>query len=231
MYAANVMSFSVGRYSRAFSVLHNSLAVIGLVALGAAAVFIASYTGEIRDNRPGAIGQIRYAGNLLFDTSPEAENQQQMVLANYLSRRYRVASDATGQLVGVTFEASRQIGLDPLLLLAVIAIESRFNPIAESSFGAKGLMQVIPKMHLDKIDEHGGLQSMLNPMTNIMVGGRILKQYIRQTGSVESGLQVYNGAVSDTTNQYAIKVIAEQERMRQAMRGAKSVLKESAAAI
>ena len=109
-----------------------------------------------------------------------------------------------------------------------MAIESRFNPIAESEFGAKGLMQVIPKHHWDKVEELGGVQAMLDPMNNILIGARILKQYVRQSGSVESALQIYNGALSDTTNQYAQKVIGEQERMRLAMRVNSALARASA---
>ena len=98
-----------------------------------------------------------------------------------------------------------------------MGIESGLNPIAESVMGAKGLMQVIPKHHQDKFDESAGEQALLDPMTNILVGARILKEYIRRTGSVESGLQTYAGAISDSTGTYAQKVMAEKERMRQAL--------------
>ena len=149
-------------------------------------------------------------------------------LASSLARRYRVASDAAEQFIGAAFEASRQVGIDPLLILAVMAVESRFNPIAESEFGAKGLMQVIPRHHQDKVEEVGGAQAVLDPFNNIMIGARILKQYIRQTGSVETALQIYNGALADPSNQYAMKVMAEQERMRQAMRVNRSLAKAPA---
>ena len=219
------------RYSRAFSVMHNGLALVGFVALAIALVYGGRFANEAMDGRATAFGQIRYAGTPLGDSSPELENQQHRALAGSLSRRYRVAADAAEHLIGAAFEASRQVGIDPLLILAVMAVESRFNPIAESEFGAKGLMQVIPKHHQDKIEEAGGAQAVLDPMSNILIGARILKQYIRQTGSVESGLQVYNGALADTSNQYALKVIAEQERMRQAMRANRPLAKAPAPAV
>lgn len=206
------------RYGRAFSVVHNGLALVGLAALTILIGYGGRLANDAIDARASAFGQIRYGGSPLNDALPDLENEQHRVLANNLSRRYRVAADAAEQFIGAAFEASRQVGIDPLLILAVMAIESRFNPIAESEFGAKGLMQVIPKHHQDKIEEVGGAQAVLDPMSNILIGARILKQYIRQTGSVESALQVYNGALADTSNQYALKVIAEQERMRQAMR-------------
>lgn len=207
------------RYGRAFSVVHNGLAIVGLGALAISLVYAGRVANDAMEARAtAAFGRVRHVGSLLIDPSAELENQEHRALASSLSRRYRVAADAAEHFIGAAFEASRQVGLDPLLILAVMAVESRFNPIAESEFGAKGLMQVIPKHHQDKIEAVGGAQAVLDPMSNILIGARILKQYIRQTGSVKSGLQVYNGALADTSNQYALKVIAEQERMRQAIR-------------
>jgi soluble lytic murein transglycosylase-like protein len=213
-----------GQYQRVISVVHHSLALWGAIVLLGLAAYAGHYwasTAGTVESGPAAFGQIRYAGNLLFDSSIEAEVRQYRALANFLAKRYRVASDATERVVSAAFDASRQVGIDPLLLLAVVGIESRFNPIAESEFGAKGLMQIIPRMHTDKLDDHGGARAILEPANNILLGARILKQYIRQTGSVEAGLQVYNGAYADGTNQYAAKVIAEQDRMRQAMRASR----------
>jgi soluble lytic murein transglycosylase-like protein len=139
-------------------------------------------------------------------------------LTEYLARRYRLDAMITGQLVRTASDAGEQVGLDPLLILAVIAIESRFNPIAESFIGAKGLMQVVPAMHGDKLGSLGGAQAMLDPMLNIHVGARILSEYIHREGSLEAGLQSYNGAASDATASYAKKVLAEEERLRQAVR-------------
>jgi soluble lytic murein transglycosylase-like protein len=111
----------------------------------------------------------------------------------------------------------RAVGLDPLLILAVISVESRFNPIAESNMGAKGLMQVIPKFHYEKLAEHGGEDAVLNPRTNMLVGAQILKEYIVRAGSLEAGLQMYNGASGDATQGYAQKVITERQGLEQTL--------------
>jgi soluble lytic murein transglycosylase-like protein len=154
----------------------------------------------------------------LLDRADDADTQKYRALANYVSRKYRIAPDVTEQFVGAAYDAGRQVGLDPLLILAVMAVESRFNPVAESLMGAKGLMQVIPKHHLDKLLEHGGEDAVLDPMINIALGARILKEYVRRTGSLEAGLQFYNGALADPSSQYAQKVFAEKERLQQAVR-------------
>ncbi|HPU79914.1 transglycosylase SLT domain-containing protein, partial [Accumulibacter sp.] len=137
---------------------------------------------------------------------------------DYVSRRYRVAPEA---LVPV-FEAAQAVGrerrLDPLLIVAIIGIESRFNPFAESASGAKGLMQVIPGYHLDKVPRGAGEQPFLDPVTNIQVGVHVLEEAIRWRGSLIAGLQHYGGSPEDAETEYANRVLAEKERLEQAAR-------------
>ena len=142
----------------------------------------------------------------------------QRALVEHLSRRFLIATEATQLMVGTAYRAARDVGLDPLLVLAVISIESRFNPIAESVMGAKGLMQIIPRFHREKLLEHGGVESVLDPESNILVGTQILQEYVHRTGTLEAGLQFYNGAMSDPTAQYAQKVLAERIRLEEMVR-------------
>ena len=203
------------RFAKVLGLLHNSLALVGLAALLVLVVQGGRYmSAEQSGAKSTAFGTIRYDGISLFEPA-EPGNPKYRVIANYLSRKYKVASDATEQLVSGAFDAGQQVGVDPLLILAVMAVESRFNPIAESVMGAKGLMQVIPRHHQDKLGEHGGADSVLDPMTNILVGARILKEYTRRAGSLEAGLQLYSGGLSDTSGQYSQKVMAEMDRLRQ----------------
>lgn len=137
-------------------------------------------------------------------------------VAGAVARRYRISEDATRELVGTAYGEGRRIGLDPLLIIAVMAIESRFNPIAQSDGGAMGLMQVIPHYHADLLD--GGRGSVLDPATNIGLGARVLKDYIRRGGTEIAGLQLYNGAAGDATTGYANKVLGERQRLQEAVR-------------
>jgi soluble lytic murein transglycosylase-like protein len=137
-------------------------------------------------------------------------------MADYLGKRYYVSNEAVHRLVETAFSVGHEVKLDPLLILAVMAIESRFNPIAESNAGAQGLMQVIPKYHADKVPDSNADASFLDPEVNVLVGAKVLKDYIaRSGGNLQTGLQRYNGASSDASAQYANKVIAEKERLRQ----------------
>jgi soluble lytic murein transglycosylase-like protein len=138
-------------------------------------------------------------------------------VANAVARRYRISLEATRELVGTAYREGKVIGVDPLLIIAVMAVESRFNPIAQSDGGAIGLMQVIPRFHADKFDVALG-KSMLDPRTNIQLGARVLKDYIRRGGTDAAGLQLYNGASADAGNAYANKVLGERLRLREAVR-------------
>jgi soluble lytic murein transglycosylase-like protein len=140
---------------------------------------------------------------------------QQKRVTEWLSKRYRVAGDATNMLVSAAYLTAKEINLDPLLILAVMAIESRFNPFAESPVGAQGLMQVMSKVHHDKFAEMGGTQAALNPVANIRVGSLILKEYVARGGSVEAGLKRYVGAAEmETDAGYGAKVLGEYDRLK-----------------
>ena len=142
----------------------------------------------------------------------------QQALIDHVSRRFLVAAAITERMVAAAHRAADEVGLDPLLVLAVIAVESRFNPIAESGMGAKGLMQIIPRFHLDKLRAAGGEDAVFDPESNILVGARILQEYVYRTGTLVAGLQQYNGASRDSNAYYAQRVMAERERLEQVMR-------------
>lgn len=174
--------------------------------------------GELAVNDSGALTEDSSAAAADSSAAAEPLDASQRRLTEYLSRRYYIAAEATERVVGVAHRAAREVGLDPLLVLAVISVESRFNPIAESVMGAKGLMQIIPRYHRAKLLEYGGDEAVLDPESNILVGTRILQEYVYRTGSLESGLQFYNGAFWDGSAQYAQKVMAERERLQRALR-------------
>jgi soluble lytic murein transglycosylase-like protein len=154
------------------------------------------------------------------EASAEPLDPVQQALVQYLSRRFMVAGEATEVMVGAAYRAAAQVGLDPLLVLAVISVESRFNPFAESGMGAKGLMQIIPKYHRAKLLELGGDEVVLDPESNIHVGTRILQEYVYRTGTLEAGLQFYNGASRDGSAQYAQKVMGERLKLEEVVRSA-----------
>ena len=136
---------------------------------------------------------------------------------DYVTRHYRVSQAALLPIFEAAQITGRERGIDPLLIVAVIGIESRFNPLAESAMGAQGLMQVIPRFHMEKVPEGAGDRPLLDPVTNIQVGVQVLQESIRRRGSLIAGLQQYAGS-SDTEGAYASKVLAEKRRLEQGSR-------------
>jgi soluble lytic murein transglycosylase-like protein len=141
----------------------------------------------------------------------------------HLAREYLVPLEATRQMVETAVEVGAELKVDPLLLIAIIAVESSFNPYAVSGYGATGLMQVVPRFHENKLALHGGEEALWDPQTNIRIGAEILVEYIRWSGTTELGLQRYNGAADDPSLAYARRVGAHLERFaRAARRGTQS---------
>lgn len=147
------------------------------------------------------------------ETPLEALTPRMQAALDYASRRYRVSAQALQPIFAVAQESAQELHLDPLLIVAVIAIESRFNPLSESVMGAQGLMQVIPRFHQDKLPVDAGKLPLFDPEINVRVGARALQEYIRRNGGVTSGLQQFAGAAEDPEQAYAAKVLAEKERM------------------
>jgi hypothetical protein len=142
-------------------------------------------------------------------------------VAFWLSRKYSVAPEPLSALVAEAFYLGEKIKLDPTLILAVMAIESRFNPFSESSYGAQGLMQVLTRVHVDKYEDFGGKLAAFDPVTNLRVGVQVLFDCVRKAGSVEGGLKLYVGAVATDGSDYVTKVMAEHLRLRDVAAGKK----------
>jgi soluble lytic murein transglycosylase-like protein len=202
--------------------VRGAMVAVGLIVL----VFVAIegtrlVTERTRGDRPPVSGVLDAAAARPLQHPLGGEtvlvDRRLQTLANHFARRYRVAPEPIEELVHAAFAAGRLTQIDPLLILAVIAVESRFNPIAESDYGARGLMQVVPRFHLEKLAGYGGEATLLEPHTNILVGTRILDEYIERAGSLEAGLQLYAGAADDPARGYAQRVLAEQQRLIQVM--------------
>jgi soluble lytic murein transglycosylase-like protein len=142
-------------------------------------------------------------------------------VAEYVARKYRIADSAALQLVAAAEDAATLEGVDPLLVIAVMGVESAFNPIAQSHMGAKGLMQVIPRWHQDKLEDLPA--GILDPATNIRVGARVLKSYLERAENLTAALQAYNGAPTDPDAAYANRVLEEKQRLKEVIRRTRGV--------
>lgn len=224
-------------------VSHNTLALVGLVIV-AATLFAAGHA-ELRQSaeaqilgwlqsrqearaepeEPTLAAELSEPDAVARATAydPKDLNRQQAAVAHWLSRRYRVAPEPISRLVLEAWQIGARAKLDPTLILAIMAVESSFNPFAQSPVGAQGLMQVMTKLHDDKYGPFGGHRAAFDPVTNLRVGVLVLKECISRAGSLEAGLRYYVGAANLVDDGgYATKVLAEQSYLRE-VAGGKSV--------
>jgi soluble lytic murein transglycosylase-like protein len=144
------------------------------------------------------------------------------MLADFLAKRYRVSREALERFVGLAHAAGQMTKVDPLLILAVMAVESSFNPIAESVMGAKGLMQIIPQYHQDKLmTPQGTSLNVLDPEINILAGAKVLREYATRTGEdLVAALRLYGGTGPGGEDAYSSKVLSERQQLEQVARRA-----------
>lgn len=208
-----------------FEITHNSFALVGLAVVFAVITLTARpdlrQAGESRlmtwlqERQEAAIGFTEPdAIDRATAANPKDLPRQQAALAFWLSRKYGVAPEPLSVLVAEAFEIGQKAKLDPTLILAIMAIESGFNPFAQSPVGAQGLMQVMTNIHHAKYENFGGKLAAFDPVTNLRVGVKVLQECIARAGSVEAGLKFYVGAANlESDGGYAAKVMAERARL------------------
>jgi soluble lytic murein transglycosylase-like protein len=243
-HAQRSLSTSTGVFARdvgrgMLEVGHNTFALVGLAAV--ALLVFATTQADLRQQAETTALQWlqdrheereEASGNLLAGVAQTdavsratAANikdlpQQQARLASWIARRYKVATEPVSALVQEAFSLGQRSGIEPTLILAIMAVESSFNPFAQSPVGAQGLMQVMTHVHNDKYGAFGGRHAAFDPITNLRVGVQVLKDCIQRGGGVQEGLRLYVGAaLVESDGGYAGRVLAEQGHMRQVAQG------------
>ena len=134
----------------------------------------------------------------------------QLSVTQWLSRKYRVSAEPLAALVTEAWTVSENSQVPPTLILAVIAIESNFNPFAQRSESNRGLMQVDSLSQQDTLSRFGGPLSVFDPLTNLRVGSRVLQGFIQETGSIENGVRAYaQTSPQAADSSYTERVLAE----------------------
>ena len=215
-----------------FEITHNSLALVGVAVVVLAALLATRpdlraqgedrLTTWLTARKVAAMGIQPELGAIerATATNPRDLPREQATVAMWISKKYRVAPEPVAALVAEAYEVGRANKLDPTLILAVMAIESSFNPFAQSPVGAQGLMQVMTEIHSDKYQHFGGQFAAFDPKSNLRVGVKVLQECIARAGSVEAGLKWYVGAANlPSDSGYADKVLAEHGRLYQVATG------------
>ncbi len=215
-----------------FEITHNSFALVGLAVVFSLITLTArDDLRQVGETRLMSWLQERHSATLGMEpeldaidrataVNPKDLPKQQAAVAYWLSKKYRVAPEPLSALVAEAYEIGEKTKLDPTLILAIMAVESGFNPFAQSSVGAQGLMQVMTGIHSDKYESFGGKLAAFDPVTNLRVGVKVLQECIQRAGSLQAGLKFYVGAANlGDDGGYAGKVMAEHDRLRQVAAG------------
>lgn len=214
-----------------FAAAHNSFALLGILVLSLSTALVAQpdlrhateveLIGWLQSRHFGRPAEAEVNSvDRATAVPPQALSKQQAAVAYWLSKKYHIAPEPLSALVREAYEIGQRTALDPLLLLSVMAIESGFNPFAQSPVGAQGLMQVMTQVHREKYEPFGGKLAAFDPVTNLRVGALVLQESIQRAGSIEGGLRFYVGAANlPDDSGYASKVLAEHDRLSQVAAG------------
>ena len=140
-------------------------------------------------------------------------------LTNYIHHHFKVSEQKASIIVHEAFINGLNQGLQPELILAIIAVESNFKEKAISKAGAHGLMQVMPSAHPKKIKSIGGRKGLYDLKKNISVGSKILAQYKDLSkGNIRRTLLRYNGSLGNARSKYPDKVFRIYKQMKNTAR-------------
>ena len=141
----------------------------------------------------------------------KSESVARQAKISFLAERYRRPANELHAVVEAAERAGARHGLPSSLLLAMIETESGFNHEARSAYGARGLMQIVPRFHPAEVKAAGGVHRLDEPATNIDVGARILARYLDRSGDLRRALAKYSGGSTG----YAAKVMKRKRDLEQ----------------
>jgi soluble lytic murein transglycosylase-like protein len=194
------------------------------VALGAAIALLPSSVAHQHATQPSPL--------------PSIPRQIDPLAIQVLERMPSLEVEEASDLAAVVRRESESAGLDPVLVMAVIGVESRWEPGAVSERGARGLMQ-LRRLALETEERQAGLPpgDAHDPVHNVRMGVRYLARMVEFFDDVDLGLVAYNAGPTrvasylNATDEvpasmwaYARKVRREERRIRREMLRAESVV-------
>lgn len=134
-------------------------------------------------------------------------------LVQFIVRTYKQTPVVAERIVEAAYKESVRNRLSPLLILAIIAQESSFQPEAESGYGAQGLMQVVARIHAKEVALLPNPGKLWHPESNIATGSDILRRFLKSAGgNIDLALTRYSG----NATAYAARVRGHWAALRSA---------------
>lgn len=193
---------------------------------------VASRIGAVHAATEPTVGTALEPRQELIQEQVSPEHVEAHVRAQ-VAQRMPAAAIATHRKVATTvLTESTRAGVDPLLVVAIIHVESSFNPRARSRAGALGLMQVRVRTFREQLHWPGARRAdALDPHTNVQAGVRYLGRLLDMFGTTDLALMAYNagpgriqrllaqGSIPSRIREYSRKVEDELGRIRDALLG------------
>lgn len=146
------------------------------------------------------------------DTADDFSPEQSRV-TRWLGRRYRVARQPMRALVAEAYALGEQWQIDPLVLLATAAVQSRFNPLADNGSGAVGVMLTPPLGGDVQWLPYGGNNARFDAVANFRVGALLLRDEWAIDPNLEVGLMRYTSRMRDDPAATTERIVALHQRL------------------
>ena len=131
-------------------------------------------------------------------------------------RNPKLSVQTVSRIVAASIESGEEFSLEPTLLIAMATHESNLNPEASSSAGARGLMQVMPNFHQDKLKG----RNPSNIETSIWVGAEIFhncQKRFKWRQDKTQAFACYSGFTPSTVAPYQRKVESLHANLNKAL--------------
>lgn len=149
-------------------------------------------------------GEVTLAAGQLVEVRPDEIRRD----APAVAAPAPVAVSSASELERMAIAAAERYGLEPSLVLAVIAVESAFQPQAVSHRGAQGLMQLMPATAAEL-----GVADAFDPAANLDGGTRHLRDLLqRYSGDLSRALAAYNAGVASVERHGGVPPFPETQR-------------------
>jgi hypothetical protein len=159
--------------------------------------------------------------------TPDRSRWQRALESILAEKMPNVEAADRNRLAAVIYEEAKAASLDPFFVLALIAVESGFDHVAESERGARGLMQLRPSTLRSEAERSRLGADLDDPVLNVRAGIRYLRRLVQAFGSTDVALMAYNagpnrilrylqdeGAIPERFLVYPEKVNGELKRLR-----------------
>ncbi len=165
------------------------------VALGALLLALAPCASHAPDALPPVAAAPPAVREVAAD-HPERQAEAALVAERLERRGRRMTPYERQRVVATLVETCARYEVSPQLVLAVIEIESAYNPHAVSPVGAMGLMQLMPMTGAEVAERTGepwsGTSTLFDPEANVRLGVAYLRELIDRYDSIRVALAAYN---------------------------------------